>query len=349
MSNITGDVVEHKPDHRLLQFEPMQPLHLAFLGCGFITQVHSRHLKGFKSDIVASYASRERARAEEYCRRFHGSGSYADYASAINDPRVDAVVIAVPPALHLDLTLRALAAGKHVLVEKPAFPRLEDYRTAIDARNQAKRVVLVGENDHYKPLAVVLRKLVAQGAIGEMVFAHFTTIAKRLKTETDWRNDEGMAGGDAFFEEGIHWLHIAGSLGPSIVSIGGYRPAVSREGPDKRAKSMMVAFRYDNDAVGALYYSREIPSLLKGLRLSKLYGRKGVITFESNGLFVFARGNGVPRLVFPGFRDIRGYQAMYRDFHTAIAQGRAPEMSLERAIADQRLMDDVYSSLPRTA
>ena len=327
----------------------MQPLRLAFLGCGFITQVHSRHLKGFKSDIATSYASRERAKAEEYCRRFHGSGSYADYAAAINDPKVDAVVIAVPPAFHLDLTLRALAAGKHVLVEKPAFPRLEDYRTAIDARNQAKRVVLVGENDHYKPLAVVLRRLVAEGAIGEMVFAHFTTIARRLKSEEDWRNDEAMAGGDAFFEEGIHWLHIAGSLGPSIVSIDGYRPAVSREGPDKRAKSMMVAFRYDNDAVGSLYYSREIPSLLKGLRLSKLYGRKGIITFESNGLFVFARGNGAPRLVFPGFRDIRGYQAMYRDFHAAIAQGRAPEMSLERALDDQRLMDDVYSSLPRTA
>jgi predicted dehydrogenase len=327
----------------------MQPLRLAFLGCGFITQVHSRHLKGLKSDIVASYASRERAKAEEYCRRFHGSASYPDYAAAIDDPQVDAVVIAVPPAFHLDLTLRALAAGKHVLVEKPAFPRLEDYRTAIDARNQAKRVVLVGENDHYKPLAVVLRKLVAEGAIGEMVFAHFTTIARRLKSENDWRNDEVMAGGDAFFEEGIHWLHIAGSLGPSIVSIDGYRPAVSREGPDKRAKSMMVAFRYDNDAVGSLYYSREIPSLLKGLRLSKLYGRKGIITFESNGLFVFARGNGAPRLVFPGFRDIRGYQAMYRDFHAAIAQSRAPEMSLERASDDQRLMDDVYSSLPRTA
>ena len=51
-------------------------------------------------------------------------------------------------------------------------------------------------------------------AIGEMVFAHFTTIARRLKTADDWRNDESMAGGDAFFEEGIHWLHLAGSLGP---------------------------------------------------------------------------------------------------------------------------------------
>jgi hypothetical protein len=51
----------------------------------------------------------------------------------------------------------------------------------------------------------------------------------------------------------------------------------------------------------------------------------------------------------PGFRDIRGYQAMYRDFHGAIAHGRAPEMSLERAIDDQRLMDDVYSRLRPTA
>ena len=253
-----------------------------------------------------------------------------------------------PPSISTSRCARS-RAGKHVLVEKPAFPRIDDYHAAIDARNQAKRVVLVGENDHYKPLAVVLRTLIAQGAIGEMVFAHFTTIAKRLKTAGDWRNDERMAGGDAFFEEGIHWLHIAGSLGPTIVSIDGYQPSVSREGPDTRAKSMMVAFRYDNDAVGSLYYSREIPSLLKGLRLSKLYGRKGIITFESNGLFVLARGNGVPRLFFPGFRDIRGYQAMYRDFHAAITGGRQPEMSLERAIDDQQLMDDVYSSLRSTA
>jgi predicted dehydrogenase len=232
-----------------------------------------------------------------------------------------------------------------VLVEKPAFIRMEDYRTVLQARNRARRVVLVGENDHYKPLAVVLRTLLADGVIGQMVFASFQTIARRLKSADDWRNDEAMAGGDAFFEEGIHWLHLAGSLGPTIVSVQGYRPGVSREGPDRRAKSMMVAFRYDNEAVGTLYYSREIPSLLHGLRLSKLYGRSGIITFESNGGFILVRGNGSPRLLFPGFRDIRGYQAMYRDFVRAIRDGAAPAMSLERAIEDQQLMDQIYASL----
>ena len=322
-----------------------QRLHIAFLGCGFITRVHSRNLRRFQSEIVCGYASRDKAKAAAFCGEFRGTGSYSDYAEAINDPKVDAVVIAVPPKFHLNLTLQALAAGKHVLVEKPAYPTMGDYVAVRDARDRAGRVVLVGENDHYKPLAITLRQLLKDDVIGEMVFGYFSSIVRRLKAADDWRNDESMAGGDAFFEEGIHWLHLAASLGPKITTIRGFRPAPSSEGPDQRVKSMMVAFNYDNGAVGSLYYSREIPSMLRGLRLSKLYGRGGIITFESNGAFVFARGSGVPRIIFPGFRDIRGYQAMYRDFRRAIQDGAAPEMSLERAIEDQRLMDQIYSSL----
>jgi UDP-N-acetylglucosamine 3-dehydrogenase len=283
--------------------------------------------------------------ARHFCGEYRGSGSYGDYAEAINDPNIDAVVIAVPPKFHLNLTLQALSAGKHVLVEKPAYLTMGDYKTVLDARDRAQRVVLVGENDHYKPLANKLRTLIADGVIGDMVFGHFSTIVKRLKTADDWRNDESMAGGDAFFEEGIHWLHLANCLGPKITTITGFRPAPSSEGPDKRVKSMLVAFNYDNGAVGSLYYSREIPSLLRGARLSKLMGRKGVITFESNGTVMLVRGGGIPKIVFPGFRDIRGYQAMYRDFRESIQSGRQPEMSLERAIEDQALMDQVYASL----
>ena len=64
---------------------------------------------------------------------------------------------------------------------------------------------------------------------------------------------------------------------------------------------------------------------------------------------ILVRGEGFPRLIFPGFRDIRGYQAMYRDFARSIRDGRAPEMSLERAIEDQRLMDQIYATIGRSA
>ena len=296
-----------------------------------------------REDVVCSYASRDGAKAERFRRRYGGRTRYGSYGAALDDPTVDAVVVAVPPRLHLDLTLRALAARKHVLVEKPAFPTLEDFQTAATARDENQRIVLVGENDHYKPLAVCLRRLLTQDAIGEMVFAHFTTLVKRLKTRGDWRNDLALAGGDAFFEEGIHWLHLANSLGPVITSVDGYRPGPARSptATDTRPKSMLVSFRYDNDAVGSLFYSREVPSLLRGLRLSKLFGRDGIITFESNGAFVLVRGRGFPRLIVPGVRDIRGYQAMYRDFVSAVRHQRPPQMSLEAAMADQRLMERI--------
>ena len=242
-------------------------LNIAFLGCGFITAVHSRSLTPLRGDVSVSYASRDINRARHYCQLYGGLKSYGDYRMVMDDPAVDAVVIAVPPHLHLSLTLEALAARKHVIVEKPAFPQLADFERAREAALAAGRIVLVGENDHYKPLAVCLRKLLKDGAIGEMVLAHFTTLVKKYKSGDDWRNDEVMAGGDAFFEEGIHWLHLANSLGPKIVSAHGYRPhATRRPISDRRAKSMLVSFLYDNGAAGSLYYSREVPSLLRGLR-----------------------------------------------------------------------------------
>jgi len=317
------------------------PVRLAFLGCGHIAGVHSRHLRALGGDVRASYASRDLAKAEEYRRRYGGEHAYGSYQDALVDPAVQAVVVAVPPRMHLDLALRALDAGKHVLVEKPAFLRAGDYITAIGARDRAGRVVLVGENDHYKPLAVRLRRLLAQGVIGEPVLAQVTSVARRVKRADDWRNDEAMAGGGAFFEEGIHWLHLVDSLGPRITAVEGYQPAVSRDGPDTRPKSMMVAFRYSNGAVGVLQYSREVPSLLLGLRFSKIYGRRGVITFESNGLVVLAAGRGLPRVFLPALRDLRGYQAMYRDLVRSIRTGKQPQMSLERAHEDHVLMERV--------
>ena len=112
-------------------------MRIAFLGCGFITGVHSRHLKALGGIIEPSYASRDAGKAAEFCARYGGAASYSDYAAALADPKVDAVAIAVPPSLHLDLTLQALAAGKHVLVEKPAFPTMDGYRAALEEIGRA--------------------------------------------------------------------------------------------------------------------------------------------------------------------------------------------------------------------
>ena len=89
----------------------MPSLHIAFLGCGFITRVHSGHLRRLRSHISCSYASRDRGKAEQFRKRYRGQQSFASYDEAIADPSVDAVVVAVPPRFHLELTLRATVAS----------------------------------------------------------------------------------------------------------------------------------------------------------------------------------------------------------------------------------------------
>ena len=66
--------------HCLIVPSMPEPIRVAFLGCGFITGVHSRHLTSLGGDITWAYASRDAAKAAAYCRRYRGSASYGDYA-----------------------------------------------------------------------------------------------------------------------------------------------------------------------------------------------------------------------------------------------------------------------------
>ena len=115
----------------------------------------------------------------------------------------------------------------------------------------------------------------------------------------------------------VAWNLLRGRIGRAMVAIRDQPIAAQAMGVNTslvKSLTFGVSALYTG-AAGALYYSREVPSFWKGLRASKLFGRRGVITFESNGSFVLARRGALPRLVLPGWLyDIRGYRAMYRDF-----------------------------------
>ena len=165
------------------------PIRIAFLGSGHIAGVHARHLRS-SSDVRLSFASRDPRRAEELRHRAGGERAFGSYEAALDSAEVDAVVVSVPPAHHRRLVSAALAAGKHVLVEKPAFPTLGDYDEVVRERDGAGRSVLVGENDHYKPQLRTLRSMLASGVIGELVMVSLVTVADLPKPSDDWRNDE---------------------------------------------------------------------------------------------------------------------------------------------------------------
>lgn len=314
------------------------PTAIAFLGCGNITMLHSRTLASVAPDVTRFYASRSRERAEEYRGRFGGAAAFGSYDEAIADPRVGAVFIATPPGSHRDLAERALDAGRHVIVEKPPFLSSADFDAVADAATRAGRRLLVAENYHYRPLVRSVRRIVESGVLGEVRFV--SVHAVKRQTTGDWRDDPAIAGGGALFEGGIHWMNLMGNLGLSIAEVHGFRPG-SGEGIER---SLLIVMRYREGAVGTLYHSWEIPSVFKGLRLSKIFGTEGSVTFESNGLFVAVRAPGGSHLHFPGFRDIRGYRAMLTDFVGAIRENREADYTMDRARADLALVEAAYRS-----
>ncbi len=318
---------------------------LAFLGCGKATRMHSRTLARLAPEVRLHYASRDLDKARRFSDKHRGAGAYASYESAIEDPALQVVLVATPPPLHLDLTLAALGADKDVIVEKPAFLHPEDFGRVREAMSRSGRRVFVAENYFYKPLRRRLLSILEEGIIGDPLFLHVNAV-KRQRPD-DWRASVSGSGGGGLFEGGIHWINLMANLGMDVESVSGHRAGLPH-GTGKSAKeteeSVHVVLNFTNGAVGTLSYSWEVPSPLQGIRISKLYGREGSVTFESNGIFVFASGSRT-RLSFPGFRDLAGYRAMFTDLLAAIRTGNDPLMTLDIAEQDVRLIRDIYSSI----
>src|SRR3954471_8378141 len=93
-----------------------------------------------KVDLVG-VASRDKARADEYAREWGIGRAYGSYEALLGDPEIEAVYISLPNNLHVEWTIRAIEAGKHVLCEKPFTRSADDLAKAFDAADRADRVV----------------------------------------------------------------------------------------------------------------------------------------------------------------------------------------------------------------
>ena len=317
-----------------MSFRPIpagKPIRIAMLGCGFAARLHSKTLARFK-DVQIYYASRSLERAQKFNSKYRGAGAFGSYEEAINSPDIDVVMVLTPPVQHLKLTLQAIEAGKHVIVEKPPFLLSSDFSLVREAQAEQKVQVMVAENYFYKPSLKYLQDLLGSGVIGEVKFVIINAL-KKQKTG-NWRDDLSLAGGGALFEGGIHWVNFISNLGYHIQTVQGFIPG-EQTGMER---SVQVVTKFVEGAIGTLLYSWEVDSLFKGLRLSKAYGTKGSITFESNGLFIFVRGKRW-KLIFPGIRDISGYKAMFEDFLEALRTGKEPRFNLNLAERDLQIIE----------
>jgi predicted dehydrogenase len=157
-------------------------------------------------DVVA-VASRDLARAEAYALERGIPRAHGSYEALLRDAEVDAVYVALPNALHVDWSIRALEAGKHVLCEKPLSRDPGEVERAFDTAERAGRVLMEAFMYRHQPQAKRLKELVDEGAIGELRIVR-TQFSFTLTREDDVRWDPALGGG-SLLDVGSYCVNVS--------------------------------------------------------------------------------------------------------------------------------------------
>jgi predicted dehydrogenase len=229
---------------------------------------------------VVAVAARSRDRAARLAGRYGVSKALGGYAELLADPDVDAVYIPLPNGLHADWTQRALAAGKHVLCEKPLTANEAEAQLVAAAAASSGLVLMEAFHYRYHPLARRIDQILhgeqRLGAIRQVE----TWMCFPLPRFSDIRYRYDLAGG-ATMDAGCYALHAARFAGPGEPEVVGARAKLLRRGGQASVdRAMSIDLRYPTGATGAAHTSMWSSTLLKiGLKVTGERGELSVPFF----------------------------------------------------------------------
>ena len=205
------------------------PVRLAIVGAGGIAQTHALAARRVPEVLPVAVADRDAAAAGALAEQLGGAGSPVRCTTdpgALADPSlVDLVVLATPPASHVDLACRFLQAGVAVLCEKPlALTGLETRRLAASAR-EGGALLTMASKFRFATDVVRARGFVASGAIGDVVRLE-NAFTARVDMAGRWNCDPAVSGGGVLIDNGTHSADIARFLlGPvtEVLAVEGLR------------------------------------------------------------------------------------------------------------------------------
>jgi predicted dehydrogenase len=185
----------------------MEKLRFGTLGAARITnQALVKPARANPEVEVVAIAARDRRRAEQYAAKRGIPRVLDDYAAVVEDPEIDAVYIPLPNSLHAEWTERALAAGKHVLCEKPFASNAAEGERVAAAAAATDLVVMEAFHYRYHPVAEKILEVVRSGELGE-VQRVATSMCIPLPRPKDIRYQYDLAGG-AVMDVGCYAIHM---------------------------------------------------------------------------------------------------------------------------------------------
>jgi predicted dehydrogenase len=312
--------------------------------------------------------------AADKARHFGFARATSDWRVLVNDPHVDAVVIASPQHTHHDIALAAFAAGKHVFCEKPLGLDLAESQAMLDAARRSGCVHMTGFNYIRTPASQLARQMIAAGDIGDVTWfrgEHTEDFCADPHQPSSWRT-RGRPNGN-MGDLAPHIINAALTLmGPirslcaDIETVHKMRPSPSGPEAVTNDDQAQIMCRFADGAMGHLFISRVATGRKMGYAY-ELYGTRGAIRFDQedqNALWLYkadapaARQGFTKILTGPEHPDYKafclgpghgtGYQDQIiieaRDFLEAIAAGEARWPSFEDGHKVNQVIEAAWTS-----
>ncbi len=283
---------------------------------------------------LARIASAGGASSVHLGRKFGFAEATTDSAALLADPGTDAVVISTRHDTHADYVLRALAAGKHVFVEKPLALKLDELdRIEAAATAAPKQLVMVGFNRRFAPQAVKVKQLLA-GTPGPKTFV-MTVNAGAIPAQ-HWTQDPAVGGG-RLVGEGCHFVDLLRFLaGATIESFQVARMAAAT------ADTASVTLRFADGSLGTVLY------LANG---SKAFPKERLEVFAAGRVLQLDNFRRLTGFGWPGFtkmnlwRQDKGQAACAAAFVQAIQAGGEPPITLAELLEVGRISIGIEEAL----
>lgn len=319
---------------------------VAIVGCGAIGRKRSAALAGAR---LVACADLHVERAEALARATAHAVATADWRAAIEHPGVDVVVVATTNDYLASVTSASLAAGKHVLVEKPAARRAAELAPVMALAARHGRLVRVGFNHRFHPAVRHARRLVDSGVLGPLLFLRARYgHGGRVGYDREWRADPVKSGGGELIDQGVHVIDLARWFLGDFTDVSG------------RAHTYFWQMPVDDNAFMLLETAARQTALLhvsctewKNLFSFELYGRDAKIHVEGLGgsyglerlaLYRMLPEMGPPETTiweYPQADD--SWNLEFAEFLEDIGANRQPAASLADARAALTVVESIYA------
>ena len=287
-------------------------------------------------------------RAADLAKLAPGCAAVADFHTVLADAHVGAVIVSTLNASLAPITLAAVRAGKHVLVEKPGALNAAQLRTIQEAAQKTGARVRLGYNHRFHPALLKARVLIDGGVLGPLMFLRARYgHGGRKGYDREWRADPTLSGGGELIDQGVHLIDLAGWFLGEFAKVEGH------------ASTLFWDMRVDDNAFLSLRTTAGQTAWLhasctewKNLFSLELYGRHAKLAIDGLGgsygpekltFYKMLPPMGPPEttvFAFPGADD--SWAVETRAFVDDIRAGREPSPGLAEGIRTLEIVEEIY-------